>query len=509
MLTLQVANIYTDILGGENLPESVWKDLRQALSFRPEGFQFSPQYRSFFFYTDKNDNKVKTRRKWDGWTRQFWKNTKRTYFPTGLLSIVRQFLDDRQIAYQTQNVREKPEPNFNIELIDNYELRPYQLRVIKTACEKSRGIIHAATGSGKTSMGAGIIAELDVAPFMFFVTSIDLLTQAKESLEAILKHNGSRLSVGQIGGGIIDIQDVNVCTIQTAVRAFGKRWDQKYKLDDEDSDDKTPIEKYRNEIQSVIRSAKGSISDEVQHWKASTCQLVAKELKSAYFTFGLSATPFRNEGDDLLIQACFGKKIAEITASELIREGYLMKPDIKMVHVRGDTSSYKQWQSIYKEQVVENESYNAMVANIANAYIQQGRYVLVLIKHINHGEMLSSMIPGSVFLSGQSPKKKREAGIKNLRNKYISCIISSVIFDEGVDIRSLDTVILAGQGKSKTRAMQRIGRIIRPYEGKTKATAIDFCIHQKYLKKHAIEREKMYRTEPEFVVEDIDPQLGL
>jgi len=249
-----------------------------------------------------------------------------------------------------------------------------------------------------------------------------------------------------------------------------------------------------------------------QHWRASTCQLIARELKSAYYTYGLSATPFRDEGDDILIQACFGKKIAEISASQLIRDGYLVRPDIKMVHVHGPKSIYKQWQSIYKEQVVENKKYNGMIANIANAYIGQERLVLILVRQIGHGKVLKSMIPGSIFLSGNSSKKDRETGVKNLRNKYISCIIST-LFDEGIDVKPLDTVILGGQGRSKSRALQRIGRILRNFtdddgKKKKKATAIDFCIHQKYLLNHAIARQKIYQTEPEFMVEDIDPILG-
>jgi superfamily II DNA or RNA helicase len=53
--------------------------------------------------------------------------------------------------------------------------------------------------------------------------------------------------------------------------------------------------------------------------------------------------------------------------------------------------------------------------------------------------------------------------------------------------------------------MQRIGRILRPFEGKETATAIDFRIHQKYLFEHSVQREKMYRTEEEYDIEEIDP----
>lgn len=507
-MILLVGNIYTDILNGTLTP-SKWKELERKLSFRPQGYLFSPAYNRLIY---SKEGKV-VRRMWDGWKPQFWHGKKRTYFPTGLFSLVKEFLTENNIPFSVQDAREKPDSNFGLEASEIYKYHPYQEDIIQKSCEVSRGIISAATGAGKTVIGSGIIARLNVAPFMFFVTSIDLLLQAKESLERGLLMEGRKMEVGQIGGGVVDIRDVNVCTIQTAVRALGAKWDKAHKFDSEDTDDKTPIEKHKSEIREVITSAKGSICDEVQHWRADTCQLVARELKSAYYTFGMSATPFRDEGDDMMIQGCFGRKIAEISASQLIRDGFLVKPDIKMVHVRQKKSKYQQWQSIYKDQVTENEVYNGMIANIANAYINESRLVLVLVQQIGHGKLLESMIPGSIFLSGASPKKSREMGIKNLRNKYISCIVSTTIFDEGIDVKPLDTVLLAGQGKSKTRAMQRIGRIIRTFEHedgtkKSKATAIDFCIHQKYLKDHAVAREKMYRTEPEFSVEDIDPKLS-
>ena len=100
-----------------------------------------------------------------------------------------------------------------------------------------------------------------------------------------------------------------------------------------------------------------------------------------------------------------------------------MRPDIKMIHIRTKKSVYKSWMKLYKDKVVENKFYNESIAKIATAYINRGRLVLVLVQQVNHGKALSSMIPGSVFLSGKSTKKKREAGIKNLRNKYISCIV--------------------------------------------------------------------------------------
>jgi hypothetical protein len=254
--------------------------------------------------------------------------------------------------------------------------------------------------------------------------------------------------------------------------------------------------------------ANGLLVHNCQHWRAETCQLVAREMHSAYFVYGMSATPYRDEGDDMMIQACFGKKIAQITASDLIRGGWLIAPKIKIVHIK-HTTPYKTWQTIYKDAVVENKKYNSIIANIATKYIENDRQVLILVHQINHGKDLASRIPDAIFLSGKSSKKKREDALERMRAKEISCIVSTTIFDEGIDVRSLDTVILAGQGKSRTRAMQRVGRALRTFTDKrtgrvkTTATIIDFRILCKYLEEHSEAREEMYETEPEFQIEHI------
>jgi len=504
MLLLKVGNVFTDIEG--SLPPELYRKLQRDMSFRPKGYEFSTMYNRWI----KDQDGKPVRRMWDGWRRQIWKSKdrKRIYFPTGLFSIVKDFLAKENIVYNSINCRVKPDRSLNLQLNPELKIRDYQERIINDATTKQRGIIQVATGGGKTIIAGGVIQRLGLKSFVFFVTSIDLLTQAKESLEYALRLDGKPITVGQIGGGIVDIQDINVMTVQTAVRAAGKEWDASYKFDSDDTDDKTPIEQRKMDIHQVLKTAEGALCDEVQHWRAETCQLVARSLESAYYTYGCSATPYRDEGDDLMIQACFGKRIAEINASQLIRDKWLIKPSIKLVHVHGPKSPYKQWQQLYKDQVTENEEYNKMVSSIANSYVKADRLVLVLVTQIKHGKALSSMIPGSIFLSGASSKKKREETIQKLRDKEISCIVSTVIFDEGIDVRPLDTLLLAGQGKSKVRAMQRIGRILRPFPGKESCTAIDFRIHQKYLFEHSIEREKMYRTEDEYEIEEIDPGEG-
>jgi superfamily II DNA or RNA helicase len=99
-----------------------------------------------------------------------------------------------------------------------------------------------------------------------------------------------------------------------------------------------------------------------------------------------------------------------------------------------------------------------------------------------------------------------------MRLGHAPVTVASTIFDEGIDVRPLDALILAGAGKSPTRALQRIGRVIRKYtypdgREKTNAYVYDFWDHLPYLTDHALERLKMYQSEPEFVIKHLDDNL--
>jgi superfamily II DNA or RNA helicase len=96
-----------------------------------------------------------------------------------------------------------------------------------------------------------------------------------------------------------------------------------------------------------------------------------------------------------------------------------------------------------------------------------------------------------------------------MRSGYPGIVIASTIFDEGIDVRPLDALILAGAGKSSTRALQRIGRVIRSYQNKQDAIVIDFFDDVKYLRAHSKRREKLYKSESEFKVIKVGKDVDL
>jgi superfamily II DNA or RNA helicase len=436
-IVLKIHNSSTFVEG--NIPPEVYKELRKQMSFIKKNYQFA----------------LKKRKGWDGRVSVLHYNkksckcfTKKTgmHFPTGLLSLAREVFSIYDIEYELIDNRTKPPKNKQYRLSDAFPARDYQYKTIEKSCKRGRGIIQSATGSGKTFMAAGIIAELSVSPVIFYVPSKDLLRQAKDEFEKFIKDSGSNLEVGVIGAGKCDIKDVNVMTVQTAIRSL----DLKYKkADDEDSTEKDKLSAENKEkIKELIQNAKLVIADETQHWAADTCQVISDASENAYYKFGLSATPWRDDGDDILIDSCFGKSIAKISASLLIKKNHLVKPKIYFVsmnNMRGiKLNSYPE---IYKAAIVENELRNIYIKNLCDSFYKQGRNILVLIRQIEHGNILESMIDNSVFLHGSKKNKEREDHFDLIRADHKIITIASSIFDEGIDLKALDTLILAGSGK--------------------------------------------------------------
>lgn len=505
-ITLKITNTVTYVEG--KLDREIYQKFKKALGYQDDKARWKAPSNS------KSGKTSKKNAQWDGirstvcHSRAYCKcyiKKDGTHFPTGLISLARDFFKSENVPYKIVDAREQIESTVSYSMSPNFEIRDYQSNTIEKSIHRQRGIIRIATGGGKTSVASGIIAKLGVVPFIFYVTSIDLLKQAKSELEKFIVYNGKPVEVGTIGGGTCDIKDINVMTVQTAVISLGEKYD---KYDDEDNAERVKIdESDKHRIANLIRTCQGMICDEVQHWAAKTCQIIADNSLCARYKYGLSATPWRDEGDDMLIDACFGKPIVDINASFLIKKGMLVRPTIYFVHMpKLDIEG--SYQTVYKEGIVENLERNTMIANLADQMTQSGRQTLVLVKHIDHGKTLESMIPDSFFINGSHSAKKRSEWLQKMRDKESKVTIATSIFDEGVDVKALDGLILAGSGKSQTRALQRIGRVIRTYEdpitgiAKKDAFVVDFVDNTKYFRSHSFKRRAIYKTEPEFIIKD-------
>jgi superfamily II DNA or RNA helicase len=79
----------------------------------------------------------------------------------------------------------------------------------------------------------------------------------------------------------------------------------------------------------------------------------------------------------------------------------------------------------------------------------------------------------------------------------IVCIATYPIFQQGVNIPSLRTIILSSSTKSFIRVIQSLGRILRKHVSKDLGGAelFDICDNVRYLKDHAGKRERHFVKE--------------
>jgi superfamily II DNA or RNA helicase len=370
-------------------------------------------------------------------------------------------------------------------------------------------VIKVATGGGKTVIGAAIIAKLNVKT-LFIVNSLDLLEQTHDEFVKMLK-----IDIGKIGGGFCDIQKINVCTIQTLHSALGL----KYEAVDEECYIEEKIEKSvlerKGEIRKLIETCDMIFIDECQHQQGSSYVNMMKHAKRAYFKFGASATPYRLESTDILLDAFSGKLITNITASYLIERGFLVAPKIyfldpnllgKYKYVRNTsfTKMYQKW-------IVENNNRNKLISDCAERLLELNKTVLITVTRIEHGErvmdLLLERIPGikTAFMRGEVHKDERKRLLNEIREKKLNVLVGTSVADEGLDLPALDSAIMGGGGKSLIKSLQRVGRTLRPYPSaenniKKEAIIIDFWDHLRYLTGQSVKRMKIYSSERLFQV---------
>ena len=129
---------------------------------------------------------------------------------------------------------------------------------------------------------------------------------------------------------------------------------------------------------------------------------------------------------------------------------------------------------------------------------------MVLFKTIEHGKILYKEFLNEgircELLYGNDSLEKRNEIKQALNDDNIDCIIASTIFDIGMDLPKLSGLVLGGGGKSKIRALQRIGRVVRAYKDKTKVAVIDFMDNTRFLDKHSLIRYQTYTEEEGFKI---------
>ena len=141
-----------------------------------------------------------------------------------------------------------------------------------------------------------------------------------------------------------------------------------------------------------------------------------------------------------------------------------------------------------------------MIIRAAERRCKKGKSVLIIVTEIEHGKNLLNVESKLKieFIRGSTSGKKRDLIKKDFIDKKVKCVIATAVWVAGVDIPTLDCIILAGVGKSETKTVQIVGRATRKTEIKDKFEIIDFLDPYRYLAEHtigrliAMKREKIF-----------------
>jgi superfamily II DNA or RNA helicase len=110
------------------------------------------------------------------------------------------------------------------------------------------------------------------------------------------------------------------------------------------------------------------------------------------------------------------------------------------------------------------------------------------------------------YLSGQDSGDRRRRILAQFRQGQVDIVITSVIWDEGVDAPNIENLILAGGGRAPHRQIQRIGRGMRKVAGKDRLTVIDFADRGYYLGRQANSRRRAYQKEKAYTTAEVRPE---
>lgn len=363
---------------------------------------------------------------------------------------------------ESLNIAEKKESSYVF-----FDLKPYShqkeiledLKLEREEYGSYRNLVVAATGTGKT-----MVAAFDYKrqikngdkKLLFLAHRKEILEQSLYSFRNVLKdQNFGELWVG----GKRPIDNTHIfASVQTL-------------------DSNKNYQKFEADYFDYI------VIDESHHASAPTYLKILDYYK-AEILLGLTATPERMDGKNIL--EYFNNRIASETRLGEAINRKLLSPfhyfgvtdseDLR--HLRWSKGGYEinELENVY----TKSKQRVQVIIDAMNRYLKDMETFKALgfcvsIKHANF--MANSFnkvgIP-SVALHSDTSRDQRNLAKSKLQKGEINCIFTVDLFNEGVDIPDIDTVLFLRPTESLTIFIQQLGRGLRLSEDKEALTVLDF-----------------------------------
>lgn len=348
---------------------------------------------------------------------------------------------------------------------------PHQTEALETWWQRGgRGMVVLPTGTGKTYL-AILAIERAGRPALVVTPTIDLLNQWYDEL--LLAFDAP---VGLLGGGYFELQPLTVTTYDSAYIHL-ERWGNRYGL---------------------------LIFDECHHLPGPTYQAAAVG-SLAPFRLGLTATPERADGQEVLLPELIGplvyrreikqlageflaeyrteRVLVELSSAEQERYRRAREQYRRFVESRGIAMGGPHgWQRFVQESCRSAEGRAAF-----QAYREQKQIALaapaklqalerLLERHRGDRILIFTYDNATVYqiarrflvppITHQTKTKERRAILQRFHTGEYPILVTSQVLNEGVDVPAANVgIVLSGTGSVREH-VQRLGRLLRKHGDK-------------------------------------------
>lgn len=342
-----------------------------------------------------------------------------------------------------------------------------------------KALLISATGTGKTFLSAFDAYNYDPKKVLFIAHRGKLLNDASKTFKKVFGDIPSSIYKGQN-------KDKDARLIFASIQTLAK--EDNLKTFDVDEFDYIVV-------------------DEAHHTCGSTYKRVLDYFKPK-FLLGMTATPERMDGGDIF--AYYDHNVAyEIRLNDAL-EYELLCPfhyfGINDFTIDGEESDALDFNKLVNNKRVE------LVMEKAQYYGYSGEKVkgLIFVSRVDEAKKLSLLFNEkgwkTAVLSGEDSEDERERIIESLESDNgLDYIISVDVLNEGVDIPSVNQIIMLRPTESTIIFVQQLGRGLRKVDNKKYVVVLDFIANyqKNYLIPIALSGDKSYQKQKyrEFMTE--------
>ncbi|NQL62160.1 DEAD/DEAH box helicase [Streptococcus suis] len=313
-----------------------------------------------------------------------------------------------------------------------------------------KALVISATGTGKTYLSAFDVKQYNPDRMLFIVHREQILQKSLKDFQKVLGFEDDEGCIYKSGMDISQKRYI-FATIQTISRA-----------DNLQAFDPT----FFNYI----------LIDEVHKAGADSYKKVMNYFQPDFY-LGMTATPERTDGQN--IYELFDYNIAyEIRLQEALDNDMLcpfiyygvsdIKIDGQLIDEKASFSNLVSEQRV--NHILEKVSYYGVSGETVKG--------LIFCSSVNEAKELEGQFNARGLrtraLSGEHSQEERQRVVQDLENGNLDYILTVDIFNEGIDIPSVNQVVMLRNTQSSIIFIQQLGRGLRKHDSKEYVTIIDF-----------------------------------